>query len=230
MTREAERVRTGSWYEYFKETYGTVEMSEKSLGEYEKLVRDLWGDFFEKHLSFSGGPLLDLGAGFGICEIPLARRGYKIIGIDNDKKVIEVLKANVRKYARDNFKVEYADLYGDFHLNYLKQGIQACISFGVLEHFTEKDLPALIKKQFLIAPLMIFMVPINTSETLAFFGATGNPEGHIDKNGIYRNFWTAERWEKQVLAGYNIIDKHFEVQYRGNDHKVHMVTFVVRKW
>ena len=96
-----------------------------------------------------------------------------------------------------------------------------------MEHFTRQDLEELIKKQFMISPLIIAMVPIATPETLKSFKAQENPEGHIDENGIYRNFWTSKFWEEEIFKDYQILEKRFSTNH-ASFGQVDMVTFVVR--
>lgn len=202
----------GQWFNYFKKIVD-IEFTDEVCVKYEKIMSELYGDFFERNLSTNGGKLLSLGAGFGATEIPLARQGYKIIGIDNDKEVLKMLEINAQKYAKGNLEARFGDLYEDFHKEYLDENIQACVSFGTLEHFERYDLDELIKKQFMINELIICMMPINTPETLETFKAKENPLAHIDENGIYRNFWSAEFWEKDIFGKHNIIDKCFPTGY-----------------
>jgi len=159
--------------------------------------------------------LLSLGVGYGSTEIPLARRGFKIIGIDNDKDALQLATENAQSHGNGNLELEFGDLYDDFHLKYVGHGIQACVSFGVLEHFSRADLDELIKKQFEISQKMLFMVPVRTDRTLAAFDAVDQPEGNVDKEGIYRNFWTPEYWKTDILKGYHIVGEINPVALKG---------------
>ena len=223
--KECELVN-GSWYDYFNKVVSPL-FDDQIMARYDDLFSLLYGNFFERNLSQEKGKLLSLGAGFGMSEIPLARKGYKIIGIDNDVRVLELLAENSRKYANGNLEARFGDLYRDFDKEFINQGIQACISFGVLEHFKRKDLDEIIRKQFQISPLMICMMPIDTPATLKAFKAEQKPEGHIDDYGIFRNFWPVEFWEKEVLGKYCIIDKCFPTNHVSWG-QVDMVTFAVR--
>ncbi|NQS90400.1 hypothetical protein HQ584_11490 [Patescibacteria group bacterium] len=120
------------------------------------------------------------------------------------------------------------NLYKDFHKQFIGKGIQACISFGLLEHFTRSDLKKVIRKQFLIAPLLICIVPIKTPATLKTFEAENKPEGNIDKYGIYRNFWTLDFWEKEIFKEHHVIDKDFR-QNQEPKGLIDTLTLAVRK-
>lgn len=208
MGREAELVKGESWYRYFSK-YSDPEFDDEKIIKRDNLLQNLWDGFFEKHLQPENGPLLSLGAGYGGMEIPLARRGYKVICLDNEIDTLNLLQKNAAKYGKNNITAVYGDLYNDFHIQFIRKGIQACVSFGTMEHFVKKDIDELIKKQFCIVPFLICMIPIATPETLKTFGAETNPEGHIDEFGIYRNFWTAEFWEQEIFGQYRVIDKWF---------------------
>lgn len=217
----------GGWFNYFHKVV-TPLFDDEACVRYEKLLDSMYGDFFERNLSREKGKLLALGAGFGMTEIPLARRGYKVIGIDNDQKVLELLVENAKNYARGNLEPSFGDLYSDFHKDYINKDIQACISFGVLEHFKVEDLEEIVKKQFLISPLMICMMPIATPPTLKTFKAEEKPEANIDQFGIYRNFWPVEFWEHSILKKYDVVDRHFSTNH-SSIGQIDMVTFAVRK-
>ena len=223
--REAEMVN-GTWFKYFNKIVDPI-FTDKTCAEYENLLDKMYGDFFERNLSYNNGSLLSLGAGFGLTEIPLARKGFKVIGIDNDPKVLELLKENSKNYGKDNVTIVFDDLYEDFHKRYIDKGIQACVSFGVLEHFKREDLDDLIEKQFEISPLLLSMVPINTPETLKTFKAIDKPINNIDENGIYRNFWSSDFWKNDIFKEYKIIDNCFSTN-PAKMGQIDMVTYLVK--
>lgn len=71
--------------------------------------------------------ILEAGYGLGAWVIFLNKRGYRIAGIDHDRKVIERLSNGILHY-----DVEYGDIE---HLPYEDNALGACISLGVVEHF-----------------------------------------------------------------------------------------------
>ncbi len=215
----------GSWYKFFHSLSNPV-FTDEACQQADRRYEELHDGFLDKYLSPGDGPLLALGAGYGLVEIPIACRGYQVIALDNDRGVIEILKENA-KYAKGNLTVAYGDLNADFHLDYHRKGIQACISFGLLEHFSLDDLHVLIEKQFSISPLLICDIPIRTLETLKTFNAESNPEGHIDDYGIYRNFWTPEYWKSQIFGAYTIVADRPHTEYR-QDGQIDVLTLVVR--
>lgn len=73
--------------------------------------------------------IVEAGCGLGAWVVFLHERGYDIVGIDNNKTVIERLKDG-----RPSVKVEYGDIR---KLPYDNGHFGACISLGVVEHFEE---------------------------------------------------------------------------------------------
>jgi len=219
---------TGSWFDYFKKITKPL-FDEDGLKRREERFRSMYGDFFENHLFPEKGKLLSLGAGFGATEVCLARRGYHVIGVDNDRKVLELLEENAKKYGEGRLEARFGDLLGDFHNGFLGETIQACVSFGLLEHFLMPDLLEIIRKQFMVSPFMICMVPINTPATLETFKVEGNPEGNVDENGIYRNFWEPEFWEQEIFKEHNVVDKRLCSGASGTIGRIDMVVFAIRK-
>ena len=47
------------------------------------------------HNPSQGLTAVDLGAGFGMHAIPLARRGYSVVAIDSSQKLLDVLQEHV---------------------------------------------------------------------------------------------------------------------------------------
>ena len=217
-------MNNGSWYKFFHSLSNPV-FTDEACQQAEQRYEELHDGFLDNYLSPQAGPLLALGAGYGLVEIPLARRGYQVICLDNDKGVLEILRKNA-KYAQGNLTVAYGDLNSDFDLTYQGQGIQGCISFGLLEHFAFDYLPVLIKKQFAISPLLICDIPIRTPETLKTFHAENTPEGHLDNYGIYRNFWTPEYWKSNIFGEYTIVADRLHTEYR-QDGQIDVLTLVV---
>lgn len=203
-------------------------LNDERVQKNELYVKDTWGDLFKKYLSVEKGSLISLGAGYGRIEIPLARMGFQIIGVDNDPDVLNVLSKNAGKYAERRLTPIYGNLYDGFYTQFIGKNIQACISFGVMEHFTIPDLKELIKKQFLIAPLLICFVPTNTKKTLETFNAQKKPEGNVDEYGIYRNFWTSMFWEKEIFSNYNVIDTQ-DYAVQENRGFIEGITLVVKE-
>lgn len=116
------------------------------------LNRNIAGHFL-KNLP-KGEPILEAGCGLGAWVVFLSERGYDILGIDHDEKVIERLRG-----WRPSLEVASGDIrklpYDDGHFG-------ALISLGVVEHFEEGCEEAL-KEAYRILKLggtIFFTVPM----------------------------------------------------------------------
>ncbi len=90
------------------------------------------------------GKIIDAGCGFGKWVIYLNKRGYDIIGVDNNQLSIKKLK----EYD-NSLKVELGDI---LNLNYPNNYFDAYISMGVVEHFEEGPLKALNEAYRVLKP------------------------------------------------------------------------------
>jgi len=65
----------------------------------------LWEELAERH----GGPILELGCGTGRVALHLARRGYKVIGLDRDQELLEVLDARATSFELTTLRADARD-------------------------------------------------------------------------------------------------------------------------
>ena len=216
----------GAWWKFFHKLGNPVFTDELCAAADQRYLA-LHDSFLEHYVAPAKGPLLALGVGYGLVEIPMARRGYRIIGLDNDQGVLDILRQNAR-YADGRVTAVYGDLRANFHNQYLDKNIQACISFGLLEHFPIDQLKALVNRQFTISPLLLCDIPVRTSATLKTFKAVDQPVGHVDDFGIYRNFWTPEYWKSTVFKENAIIAERLHSEFRA-DGQIDALTLVVKR-
>ena len=229
--RECGMVKDGDWYTYFwkvvNPAFGLFPEAWKKWNEVFDGMYDN-GKFFEKYLPKEGKTFLGLGVGYGGIELVLASRGWRGLGIDNNRDALFLASQNASILAPNNLMVCYSDIYDEnqFPAFFEGKGISACLSFGVMEHFKPEDIPAMIQRQFLIAPLVICMVPVSTESTLKFFGAS-KAGPHVEtKTGIYRVLQTSEWWKKNIFSSNKLITfQHSKNNLTGVD----MTTFVVEK-
>lgn len=88
-----------------------------------------------------GNDVLELGVGTGRIAIPLAKSGYNVTGIENEKAMIDILKN--KEYPKSNLKVYCMDAR-NFKLN--KKFDVVLLSCNFINHFVNSsDLFAVIK-------------------------------------------------------------------------------------
>ena len=191
-----------TWYEVFSKHMNPV-FTRDDFEKYKKgVLRKL--QFYEKYLP-KGSKILETGCGLGCTAVPLSALGYKVIGIDNDKKVVEAAKQNAKNFGGD-IKILEGDIF-EIDKLFGKDSFDACISGGVLEHFKKEDVRKLVDLQLKVAPLVIASMPVRTERTMKARGFTKETAlDNIDSNGIYRNFWSETEWVNDVLKGYNIVE------------------------
>lgn len=192
------------WYEAFSQHMNPI-FTKEAFENYKKgVLQDM--KYYEKYLP-KGSKILDLGCGLGCEAVPLSSLGYKVVGVDNDKRVVEAANQNGKKFGGDIEIIE-----GDiFKLDELfdKDSFDACISGGVLEHFKEEDVRKLVDLQLKLVPLVIANMPVKTERSMKAYGFTeSNALNNVDDNGIYRNFWSEGEWVNSILKDYNIVE-HF---------------------
>jgi SAM-dependent methyltransferase len=77
-------------------------------------------DFFEHHAILPAGSrrAVDLGAGCGFQSIPLARRGYRVVALDLDRKLLDELIAHAGELPIDTIQDDLANFtaYVDGHI------------------------------------------------------------------------------------------------------------------
>lgn len=196
LERTAEHVNGGSWAKYF-EKLGLGFFDREKYDQIVSNFQRFYSDFHERTIGNpEGQTLLELGVGTGASALPLVKKGYRVIGLDNDKDALSMARNNAQLLPRpEDLKLVEGDLYDpNWHKQFREQNIAGVVSYGVLEHFTDGHLKELMKQQFEISSTVIAMMPINTPRSLDAFKAKAGSNGDIDENGIYRRFLTETEW------------------------------------
>lgn len=161
--------------------------------------------FYERTLK-KGARILSLGCGLGVSSIPLSTFGFRVVGIDNDPRVVEAATANGKSFGGD-YQVVLGDAFDIVEL-FGKDAFDACDSGGLLEHFDRARVRELVSKQLLVAPVVIANMPVKTEATLRAYRVTEEEaEGNVDPDGIYRNFWDESTWVRDVLRGFHVTER-----------------------
>ena len=195
-------MQSKSWYEAFKGWGNTIFTEKYFRACKEMTIQDL--KFYGRHIK-KGGRILDMGCGIGSTAVSLSALGYSVVGIDNDKKVFEVVKQNAKNFGGEIEIIE-KDVF-DVDKIFENDSFDACYSGGVLEHFDEDGIRKLIRLQLKLAPVVLADMPVKTKATMQHYGITEeNAVGNIAPDGIYRNVWSEDYWIKNILRGFNVVD------------------------
>jgi len=188
------------WFEKLRNHLNVI-FTEEDFRIYSEMVEQVL-PIYRKHLK-DGARILDVGCGLGCSSIPLSTRGYEVVGIDNDPRVIRAARQNGKKFGgRIQFKL--MDAF-DIDERFDQDSFDACMHGGLLEHFPEDQIRVLIDKQLRIAPLIFCSVPVRTERTMRHYGIREVDGRQVCVDGIQRNLWTADEWMKDILMGYRII-------------------------
>lgn len=140
------------WEEHFK----NESISEQVLLTESEPTLDLFEHYLER-----GKGIADLGCGLGKHLIYWHRKGFQIEGIDENEKLVEMIKAfdnTVNVETGNILSIRRPDEYFDF-----------VISYGVLEHFEDGPLPAMLEmnRVMKIGGTSFISVPLKT-RTVSF--------------------------------------------------------------
>jgi 2-polyprenyl-3-methyl-5-hydroxy-6-metoxy-1,4-benzoquinol methylase len=105
--------------------------------------------FYERHLR-NGARILNLGCGLGISSIPLSSLGYRVVGVDNDPRVVEAARQNAKTFGAD-CQILLGDVFDIVEL-FGRDSFDACESGGLLEHFDKDRVRSLVERQLSVAP------------------------------------------------------------------------------
>lgn len=116
-------IQTQYWKDYWdedKRNYLASTGKEGSLGEFESL--------FERYVPVNCS-IIEAGCGPGHLVAALAKRGYSVIGIDNEPEVI--------RFANETFPQLSINIGDVLSIDLPSNSIDCYLSVGVLEHFIE---------------------------------------------------------------------------------------------
>lgn len=107
-----------------------------------------------------GSRILEVGAGTGAIGALLIKYGYDVTAIDKDPNMVKILEKTFRLFNRvDNTHlIDAKDIISKFGSN----SFDCVISHGMLEHYLDNEIINFLKMQLFVAPLVIFVVPIDS--------------------------------------------------------------------
>lgn len=194
----------GGWFDAFPMN---PVFSREEFARYRRAVESALP--FYEHLLPKGARVLNLGCGLGVFSIPLSTFGYRIVGVDNDPRVVEAASQNARNFGGD-YRVVQGDVFDIVDL-FGPNSFDACDSGGLLEHFDRDKVRSLVERQLTVAPLLIASMPVKTEATLRSYRIQDqNAEGNVDAHGIYRNFWDQRTWVEDVLHDFHVVENFVE--------------------
>jgi ubiquinone/menaquinone biosynthesis C-methylase UbiE len=98
----------------------------------------------------SGGPILEIGTGRGVCSRTLTEMGYNCIGVDNSEFALNLAK-------KENRNLIFAD---GRHLPFASKTFEVAFTQGLLEHLCFDDQFAILSEMRRVAHIAINSVPM----------------------------------------------------------------------
>lgn len=139
-----------TWSNYYKEW--TVEDFERHIKAQMGFIHRI-----QDHVR-DGANILETGLGSGQISCQLSLNGYKVLGLDNDKKIVQ----NAYRLSQ---KLNTCPIFmlGDiFDLDVLfPGGFDMVVSQGVLEHFNDNEVAIILKDMLKVAQRVAFSVPLD---------------------------------------------------------------------
>lgn len=138
-----------SWDEYYTDWHKK---------DYERHIK-AWKGLCHRvaRLTPKDGKILEVGSGTGMMSIYLSSMGFRVIGTDSNP--IQVKRAiNLAKELDSKAKFKQIDL---FSLEHGKGKMDTAFSQGLLEHYSDQDIERIINKQFEVAKVVVFSVPLD---------------------------------------------------------------------
>lgn len=148
INRKKSKIKT--WNEYYKNAYFPLSEYLGNLSAHAPFINEI--------IKEKPNKILEVGIGTGSMSIFLSHLGYNVIGIDNDKTVLNRAR-NLNKLLNGNAKFMYCDA---FKINkfFKENEFDIVFSQGFFEHFSDFQIIDLLNKQLKVAHrAIIFSVP-----------------------------------------------------------------------
>src|SRR4030067_2443094 len=108
--------------------------------------------------------ILEIGIGSGRYSIFFSWLGVNVVGIDNNRIVVETAWKNNEQLNG----TAYFHLADAFNLPYKDNSFDCLISQGLFEHFKDNEIVELLNEQIRVAKTVLFTVPNNYYRKLDF--------------------------------------------------------------
>jgi len=155
-----------------------------------------------------GGKILEAGSGSSSNSIYLSNKGYDVVAVDNDKKILSLAK-NLSESFKNKpkfIKKEIKNFNGSYSVIF---------SHGVLEHFKDKEIIELINKELELGEHIIFSVPSD------FFKKAQAINGD-------ERFMSVKKWRDLISKSNGKIVEEFSYFYDPDNLKLFLLKFIFK--
>ena len=150
--------------------------------------------------------VLEVGVGSGAQSALLSRTGVSVTTVDNDARILEVARENLRRFGPRARPVR-ADA---FRLPFPEATFGVALSQGLMEHFDDERIAALLREQLRVARSVVFSVP-----------SAAYPRQDVGNERLM----TPDKWERIVAeaispAAYRIHARGYRVDLEALKHSL----------
>jgi len=160
----------------------------------------------------TGSFILDVGSGRGLFAKQLAEAGFKVIGIDFEKNIVQKTNAEIKNWGLEGkLKFMEADV---LDIPFANESFDGICDFGLLENLFREDWGKYAEEITRVLKPGGFYLNVSLSrETQRFFEfyPKGSESGDFQKYGIHYHFF-----EKEEIA--KIFEGKLKIIFQENNH------------
>ena len=147
-----------TWGAFYGNICGSRRLLEGNIMANQPLIEEM------ARLVKPGDKVLEVGAGSGVMGWPLAQAGVLVTSLDNDKEVLRMAEINCRTLGA-NIELVYGDA---FKIPFDADSFALAYTEGLLEHYSDAEIHALLAEQFRVAPIVVAAVPMKGVEGITY--------------------------------------------------------------
>ena len=146
-----------SWYDIY---LNEIKLKKNAKNYIEDKIRHkkVFISMLKKYGDKGAKKLIEAGCGTGIISSYIATKGYDVIGIDIDEKILKLANSLAVDYFQNNEKIQF-ERRSIFEMNYEENSFDVSFSNGVLEHFSDDEITQTIEQQLYVAKYVVIGIP-----------------------------------------------------------------------
>jgi len=168
-----------TWKTMYENVCGSRRLLEGNILNHTPFVEEL------ARLVKAGDRVLEVGSGSGVMGWPLAQAGCKVVSLDNDRDILYMAGINIGLL---DAGIELKE--GDaFNLPFENDSFNLAYSEGLVEHYEDDEVRAILREQLRVSPVVVMGVPLLGCRDIAFGDERWLTADEWD--AILTNFWIA---------------------------------------
>jgi hypothetical protein len=148
----------GKWGDFYAHVCGSRRLLEGNILEHAPFITEI------ARFVRPGDKVLEIGSGTGVIGYPLAEGGVKVVSVDIDPDVLKQCRVNAELLGAD---IEYEEANA-FFLPFEDREFKVSFSLGLLEHFSDEEIGALVAEHQRVADVVVVGMPIAGNKAESF--------------------------------------------------------------